>query len=174
MWGHFWIGAADCYGGEIEREEKMTATSLYETDFYGWTQQQAQRIRAGATHLLDFDNILEEIEAMGRSDKRSLRSRLTILLMHLIKWQYQPEYRSRSWRLTIIHQRQEIDILLLDSPSLKSLLDTTMVIAWQNALKDAEAETGIDKSCFPQECPWAFEILIAEDFWPDMPEDDEK
>jgi len=145
----------------------MTTTSLYETDFYGWTQQQAHLIRAGEISVLDFENILEEIEAMGRSDKRRLRSRLTVLLMHLLKWQYQPEHRSKSWRLTSIHQRRALDDLLQDSPSLQALLDTTIAIAWKNALKDVEIETGLDVRHIPQECPWNFTQLMADDFWPE-------
>jgi len=151
----------------------MAATSLYETDFYSWTRQQADLIRTGTRASLDFDNILEEIEAMGRAEKRSLRSRLSVLLMHLIKWQFQPERRSRSWELTIVNQRMDIADLLQDSPGLKNMLNEMLVSAWNNAMRRAEAETGIDKSCFPQECPWAFEALMAEDFWPEMPEDDE-
>jgi len=147
----------------------MTTTSLYEKDFYGWTQQQVQYIRSGTTDLLDFDNILEEIEAMGRSDKRNLRNRLTVLLMHLIKWQYQPEHRSRSWRLTIIHQRRALNILLQDSPSLKTMLESTIAVAWSDAMKDAEIETAIEQRNFPQECPWIFDQFMAEDFWPDKP-----
>jgi len=138
-----------------------TATAqLYETDFYGWLQHQANT-------GLDFDNLLEEIEAMGRAERRGLRSRLAVLLMHLIKWQYQPELRGRSWKTTITHQRTAIQSLLEDSPSLRSTLQDRIDHAWRDALRDAEAETGLGRDTFPQACPWAFDAFMDYDFWPD-------
>jgi len=113
------------------------------------------------------DNILEEIEAMGRSEKRNLVSRLSVLLAHLIKWRYQPEKRGKSWRLTIAHQRIAINKLLKESPGLKSMLGEKTAEAWQDAVREAEIETGISRKKFPKECPWTFEEFMDEGFWPD-------
>jgi len=145
----------------------MATESLYETDFYSWTQEQARLLRVGNMSMLDMDNILEEIEAMGRSEKRNLVSRLSLLLAHLIKWQYQPEKKGKSWRLTIAHQRIAINDLLKDSPGLKSMLGEKTTDAWRNAVREAEAETGISRKRFPKECPWSFEEFMDEAFWPD-------
>jgi len=98
-----------------------TATR-YETDFCGWIDDQAQLLRSGKFAQLDIDNLVEEIETMGRSEKRSLESHLAVLLMHLLKWQYQPDYRSRSWMLTIQEQRIQVRNIIRDSRSLKHTL----------------------------------------------------
>jgi len=145
----------------------MTTKTLYETDFYSWTQEQARLLRIGNMSMLDMDNMLEEIEAMGRAEKRSLVSRLSVLLAYLIKWRYQPDRKGRSWRLTIAHQRIAINKLLKESPSLKSMLGEKTAEAWQDAVKEAEIETGISRKRFPQACPWTFEALMDEEFWPD-------
>jgi len=141
--------------------------SVYDVDFYGWIRQQSELIRANDVSALDFDNLLEELETMGRAEKRSLKSRLVILLAHLLKWQYQPERRSKSWALTIKNQRLDIREILEDSPSLKSLLEATIARAWQKALLMAEDETGLDAARFPAQCPWRFEAFMADDFWPE-------
>jgi len=144
-----------------------TATTLYDTDFYGWIQNQAEILRARKFSKLDIDNLLEEIETMGRSEKRSLTSALTVLLMHLLKWQYQPLLRSRSWTLSIKNQRREVLKIVKDSPSLKAFLATAIESAWEDALSDAETETGIEQSRFPPQCPWSFDTFMSNDFWPD-------
>lgn len=98
----------------------MTITA-YETDFYQWTQQQAALMRQGEFNRVDLDieNIAEEIESMGRRDRYALRSYLHSILMHLLKWQPQPERRGTSWRLSIKNGRHQVDILMEDSPSLQ-------------------------------------------------------
>jgi len=144
-----------------------TSSPLHTTDFFGWTQQQAHLIRSGQVTQLDLNNLLEEIESMGRSEQRALESRLEVLLMHLLKWQYQPALQSRSWASTIKIQRFEIKAHLDDNPSLKHTLDETVAKAWQGALIRAEHETGLDMSAFPTQCPWAFEQTMDADFWPE-------
>jgi len=144
----------------------VTTPSLYESDFYGWVQAQAHTLRTRNVDELDFDNLLEEIEAMGRGEKRSLKSRLALILVHLLKWQYQPHYRSKSWRLTIQNQREEVWEILEDSPSLKAMLDVSMDRAWKKARREAELETGLDASIFPAQCPWQFEQVMDNGFWP--------
>jgi len=143
------------------------AGRLYDRDFYAWIQQQASMLRAGNLDNLDMDNLIEEIESMGRSEKRELRSRLTVLLMHLLKWAYQPLRRGASWQSTIWEQRERIDLLLQDSPSLGSVAPTMYADAYELAVLKAAKETGMIASVFPSECPWTFNQAMDDDFWPD-------
>ena len=142
---------------------------LYNTDFYSWTQTQAQLIREGRLAELDLENILEEIESMGRSDYRALQSRLSVLLMHLLKWHYQPEKREtgHSWEKTIKEQRKQIHRLIQDCPGLKSKLDDILPVAYKRAVEDAQEETGLPETLFPTNCPWPYKQAINRDFWPD-------
>jgi len=145
-----------------------TATAqLYDTDFYGWIQNQAGVLRAGNFASLDLENLIEEIEDMGKRQKQELLSRLTVLLAHLLKWQYQPTLQSKSWVATIKVQRLEIKEHIDDNPSLKYLLDETVAKAWRRALIMAESETGRLASTFPTLCPWSYEQAIDPNFWPE-------
>jgi len=143
-------------------------TSLYESDFYGWTLQQAEALRSRNMSELDFENLLEEMEAMGRSEKRGLKNRLVILLIHILKWQYQPERQGNSWKLTIRNQREEVLELLEENPSLKPRIDSVLESAWKKALRETEKETKMDRSSFPAQCPWSFDEVMDDDFWPDL------
>jgi len=145
-----------------------TASALYESDFYGWTQRQADAIRSGRLVELDLGNLLEEIETMGRSERRSLESSLSVLLMHLLKWSYQPDYRSRSWTLTIQEQRIQARRIVKSSSSLKHRMEETIAGAWEEARVKAEKETGINQATFPGACPWSWEHVIDDAFWPDV------
>jgi len=140
--------------------------SLYEQDFHAWTMQQAELLRARKLDCADIDNIAEEIESMGRSEKRELTSRLTVLLAHLLKWQLQPAFRGNSWRLTIKVQRRAVTRHLRDNPSLKSQLDQTVSDAYGDARIEAERETGLAAETFPDACPFTFDQAISDDFWP--------
>jgi len=142
---------------------------LYETDFYGWIQQQAGVLKAGSFASLDLDNLIEEIESMGKSHQRALESRLEILLMHLLKWQYQPERRTPSWTHTIREQRRRIAGHLKKNPSLAPRIPEALEEAYDYAAPSACAETGMRAATFPAECPWSFEQIMDEDFWPDAP-----
>jgi hypothetical protein len=135
----------------------------YETDFYSWTQQQAQLLRNQQFGQIDYNNLAEEIEDMGRSEKRELGSRLEILITHLLKWQFQPNLRSRSWKLTIKEQRLRLEKLLKENPSLKSSIEDLKESTYPLAVISAEKETGL--SSFPETCPYNLtEILFAEFF----------
>ena len=149
------------------QDTSITAPSLYETDFYAWANQQAALLRAGRLGEADIANIAEEIESMGRSEKRELVSRLTVLLMHLLKWQFQPSSRGRSWRLTIEGQRLDLESHLSENPSLKSQLDECMPRAYHRARIEAARETDFETSAFPKTCPWAYAHIIDDDFWPE-------
>jgi len=140
---------------------------LYETDFYGWIQQQAGVLRAGSFASLDMDNLIEEIESMGKSHKRALESRLEVLLIHLLKWQYQPRRRTPSWERTIKEQRNRLADHLLENPSLKPKVTEAQTKAYRYAIPAASEETGLDETTFPAHCPWTFEQVMDNDFWPE-------
>ena len=143
------------------------SNSLYESDFYAWANQQAALLRAGRLAEAEIENIAEEIESMGRSEKREFVSRLTILLQHLLKWQFQPGRRSVSWRLSIENTRLQLEDHLKDNPSLKSQLDEVMRSAYRRALNEAVAETGFARTTCPADCPYTYEQAMHTDFWPE-------
>jgi len=145
-----------------------TATAtLYETDFYGWTKSQVDALKAGNLQALDVDNLIEEVESMGKSEKRELESRLEVLLMHLLKWQFQPAMKGPSWLFTIDEQRARIARHLRENPSLKSRIDDILEDSYGFAIRLAVKETGLTKSTFPAQCPWTFQQVIDANFWPE-------
>jgi len=147
--------------------DMSTATArLYETDFYGWIQNQANAMRSGNFERLDLHNLIGEIEDMGESQQRALESRLEVLLAHLLKWQFQPRLQGPSWVFTIKEQRRRIAKLLKKNPSLSSTLTEVLADAYESAVPLACAETGLDESVFPTQCPWTFEAVMDADFWP--------
>lgn len=139
----------------------------YDRDLYTWSQVQAALLRERKFDQIDLEHIAEEIEDMGKSEQRALESYLEALLMHLLKWVYQPSIRGRSWRLTIVEQRKRLHKHLRDNPGLKSRLDASMADAYDFARFGAEKETGLPLSAFPEQCPWAYEVFSDPDFWPD-------
>ncbi len=144
----------------------MGNASAYESDFHAWAMEQSRLLRAGRLSEADVGNIAEEIESMGRSEKRELINRLAVLLTHLLKWQVQPALRGNSWRLTIREQRRKIARHLEDNPSLRAGLDGTISAAYGDALLGAQRETGLAESAFPASCPYAVEQVVGADFLP--------
>ncbi len=144
----------------------MKNTELYEEDFYAWANQQAELLRAGKISEADIEHIAEEIESMGKGEKRELASRLNVLLLHLLKWQYQPGRRGASWQATIRVQRRDLAVHMKDNRSLKAVLSEAIEQAYGNAIIEAGAETGLLESTFPATCPWSMEQLMDLDFWP--------
>lgn len=141
----------------------MTATTLHEQDFYAWTQQQIALLQSGKWADCDIKHIIEEIASMGASERRELINRLAVLLAHLLKWQYQPSFRERSWQLTIKEQRRQLQRLLKDNPSLQAKLPEFIEDAYQDAILLAAKETGYDENTFPSVCPYnEDEVLNAE------------
>ncbi len=140
--------------------------SDYDIDLSQWAEQQAALLRRRAAGELvneaefDWENIAEEIEAVGGNTRRELRNRLTMLLQHLLKWHYQPEHRSRSWRSTIRTQRQEIEDLLADNPSLRARLPELFEAAWPRARTDAMEETGLLD--LPRVSPFTVEQVLGD------------
>jgi hypothetical protein len=140
--------------------------TLYEDDVIAWSEQQAALLRAGQWSQLDIDNIAEEIEDVGKSEKRELRHRFSILVEHLIKWKWQPSHRGSSWLTTIRVQRVDLQKLLRKAPSLRATMDTELADAvWRDAVvlavKEAECEN------LPETSPWTLDLVLAEDFFPD-------
>jgi hypothetical protein len=139
---------------------------LYEQDFFTWTQTTAALIRAGKWHDLDPEALAEEVESLGKSAWRELGSRLDVLVMHLLKWCYQPTEHSRSWRSTIRTQRRELRRLLEQNPSLRPLVASVIADGYPDARLEASEETGVPLARFPEYCPWTPEQVLDADFWP--------
>ena len=135
-------------------------------DFYAWTQQQADLLRSRQFNKIDLEHLIEEVESMGNSELRELESRLTVLLMHLLKWQYQANFQTRSWILTIKEQRRRIVKRLQQSTSLKNKLAEIINDAYELARGDAADEMGIPESYFPVTCPWTYTQIVDMEFWP--------
>lgn len=140
---------------------------LYERDFYSWSLDQADKLRAGRYHELDREHLAEEIESLGRAQYWELVSRLRVLLAHLLKWQYQPALRCRSWEITLIEQRDSIADLLQDNPGLKPRLDEALFKGYRKARLLAERETGLPTERFPADCPYAPEQIFDPDWLPE-------
>ena len=145
----------------------MTTTLTHDSDFYAWALHNAQLLREGAFNQLDAEQIAEELESMSASERRELLNRLQVLILHLLKFQYQPERRGKSWLLTINHQRTAIERLLEQSPSLRRVLDAdALVKVYGKALRDAVIETDLDRHLFPVDCPYRLEQILDEDWFP--------
>ncbi len=142
-------------------------SETYQLDFYGWAMEQAQLLRAGRLAAADIENIAEEIESMGRGERRELVNRLTILLAHLLKWHFQPGFRSASWNSSIREQRIRLRSLLKDNPSLKAKLDEAYAEAYELAVIAAARETGLPESGFPASAPYGFDQAADAGFWPE-------
>jgi hypothetical protein len=142
-------------------------SETYERDFYAWANEQAALLRAGRLSEADIAHIAEEIESMGKTEKRELVSRLAVLLLHLLKWQFQPERRGASWTASIKVQRNRLADHLDDNPSLKAILPQSISRAYEDAVLEAEAETRLPGSTFPPVCPWSFAQIMDPAFWPE-------
>jgi hypothetical protein len=141
--------------------------TLYNRDFHQWTQVMADAIRSGNWADLDIENLAEELESLGRQQRQELRNRLGILLGHLLKWQLQPQHRSKSWRLTLREQRLQIRFLLKDNPSLKPYLADAIEEGYALALLLVAKETPLEIEDLPDVCPYSLEEAIDDTFFPD-------
>ena len=148
--------------------QMLQAPALYDTDIVAWAQEQAGLLRAGCLAEIDIEHIAEEIEDVGKSEQRELASRLSVLLAHLLKWQYQPERRGNSWRRTIRAQRRSLAVRLKRTPSLKAILRDPdwLEEIWQDAISAATAETGLDT--FPESCPWDVPQVLDAEWMPGL------
>ncbi len=142
----------------------MNVKALYEQDFHSWIQHHITLLKESKFSDLDIDNLIEELEGMGKRDKRELVSRFIILMAHLLKWQYQTEMRSNSWRFSIIEQRKKIEYLLKNEPSLKSYIAEAIAKAYPDAIDLAAEETELPLSLFPTTCPYTEQQLLTKFF----------
>ena len=139
---------------------------LYEHDYYGWTNTQVQALRDREISRLDWENLAEEVEDLGKAERHRLESHLESLLMHLLKWEYQLQRRSRSWSNSIREHRFRIQRVLRDNPSLKASLPEVFADSYEAARFAAENETGQDLSALPESCPWSLDDALRSDFYP--------
>jgi hypothetical protein len=144
-----------------------TAKDLYDRDFFEWTVRNAELLRAGRLQEADLEHIAEEIEDMGKSERRELRSRLRVLLSHLLKWKLQPGGRGRSWKATIDVQRDDLAYLLQQMPSLRRYLRGQLTEIYPVAIKGAIADTDLPDEVFPATCPFSLEQILEAEFFPD-------
>jgi hypothetical protein len=152
----------------------MTArpnASLYDRDFFAWTQDQAAALRRSEKHLsgrgLDIEHLAEEIEDMGNRERRELRSRIGVVLVHLLKWQFQSDRRSGSWRATLREQREQIQGIIGDSPSLAKPTIEVVDHAYAIARLNAADETGMSLATSPERCPYTLEQVLDDEFLPE-------
>ncbi len=150
-------------------------SQLHEQDFYAWTQQQVHLLKDDKLNDLDVAALIEELESMGAREKRELLSRLEVLLMHLLKWQYQPERQGKSWEFTIQEQRSRIHDHLSENPSLTNpeTLELGLIKAYAYAVRKAVYETGFKASHFPKECPYSLKKILDMDFYPNEDNDED-
>jgi hypothetical protein len=146
---------------------KPASASLYDEDFAVWTAETARLLRAGRFDEVDIEHVAEEIEDMGKRDKRELHSRLTVLILHLLKWKWQPEKKSASWGSTIVTQRAELRRLFDQSPSLKAKVRDAVEAVYSDAMDGATAETGLPARTFPRKCPFTPDQILDRDFLPE-------
>jgi|SRR5919202_3155687 hypothetical protein len=151
-----------------------TTSTLYEKDFYAWTQEQAKLLLEGVWEHLDVANLVEEIESLGKQQRQELRNRLGVLLGHLLKWEFQPSKRSKSGFVTMREQRREIGYLLKESPSLKPYLPEALQIAYQSGIDLVVRETPLFDRDLPSECPYTPEQVLDGAFFPGQPDEPDR
>jgi hypothetical protein len=146
-----------------------SAATPYDKDVILWSEQQARLLRAGRFSMLDIEHLADEIEDVGKSEKREFASRMAVLLAHLLKWSRQPKMRTRSWRSTIVVQRKRIALAIKATPSLKAVMRDPLwqEDIWLDALAQAQKETGLAEDELPDACPWSMEQAVDQDFWPE-------
>ncbi|OYU91634.1 MAG: hypothetical protein CFE29_01775 [Bradyrhizobiaceae bacterium PARB1] len=139
-------------------------TSLYEDDFYGWIGRQVALVKAGRNDEVDLENIAEELDDLGKSIYRELENRVAGLVQHVLKWEYQPDRRARSWEATIREQRKRIAKLLNESPSLKPKLDEALREGYDYGRNRASGDTDLPIEIFPEQRPYSWEDLMEKEF----------
>lgn len=142
-------------------------SALYDTDFFAWTQEQMRLLQQHQYEYLDVEHLIEELDSLGKQQRRELRHRLGILLGHLLQWQYQPQHRSNSWEATIREQRRRLSEHLDDNPSLQSYLPEAFQRAYADAMDLAVRETNLPYSTFPSECRYSLTQVLDSAFFPE-------
>lgn len=151
----------------MNKFSKLNHLTPYETDYAQWSVEQARLLREGRLDLLDRDNLAEEIEDLGKKEKREIESRLVQLLLHLLKWQLQPEKRKGGWEASIRVHRTDLREILSENPSLRNYPNDRLTRAYTKARLAAEKETGIAYEAFPDDCPYTVEQVFDDAFLPD-------
>jgi hypothetical protein len=146
---------------------QISTKTLYEQDFNLWLEETVNLLKTRQLSLIDYESLIEEIESMGISHKNALESNLMQILMHLLKWQYQKEKRTNSWRYTIIEHRDRLERAFRDSPSLKRYFDDVLENCYQKARRFASEETGLDIKTFPVDLPFRKEQILNPDYLPE-------
>jgi hypothetical protein len=136
----------------------------YDRDFYSWLMEQARHLRAGRWHALDRENLSEEIESLGREQFNKLESALRVLMLHMLKWDHQPDRRDRSWRASISEQRLRLGDLLADNPGLQPRIQEAITRAYRMARLRAVKETDLDERHFPETCPYSWDDIVSREF----------
>ena len=161
------MGGAGLLGRrEMAEPARKPETSLHEADFFAWAQEQGRLLKARSTAGLDWDNLAEEIETLGRSERNEIRSRLVILLQHLLKWQFQPSRREPGWLASVIEARERIEETLTENPSLRGFPETILQKQYRIARLRAADEAGLAVESFPEQCPYALTDVLDDDFVP--------
>lgn len=149
------------------------ASTLYQQDFSSWAQQTAQLLRERKFDQIDLETLAQEVEDLGKTERRAISSYLTVLLTHLLKWKYQPSGRQYSvegepkgsWAGSITYSRLEIQKILEENPSLQDYPATVLAKSYQDAVKVVVRETGLKE--FPQDCPFRIEQALNDIWWPE-------
>jgi Domain of unknown function DUF29 len=141
--------------------------TLYDVDFHLWLESNIKLIKEGKLYQLDLENLLEELESMGKNNKNALKSNLAILLMHLLKYKYQKDKITNSWKFTIREHRYRLQDSLTDSPSLRGYFNEVFTQCYQRSRQLAADETGLSLNTFPLECPFTQLQVLDEDFLPE-------
>lgn len=149
---------------DISLAPEPTTGTAYERDFYTWSQEQARLVREGRFESLDRENVAEEIESLGREQFNKLESTLRVLLLHMLKWDHQPERRSRSWALSVETQRIELQDVMGDNPGLRPRIPEAIARGYRKARLEAARETDLDKKVFPETCPYSFDDIVNRPF----------
>jgi hypothetical protein len=139
---------------------------LYDRDYYAWLMDQATHVRARRFDKLDYEHLAEELEDMGRSERRAVESHLKNLLLHLLKCSLQPKRRSLSWLDSIANARDAITDLLHESPSLRPALPEMLSRQYPRARRSAALQSDIAETDFPDACPFSLDEILDQAFFP--------
>ncbi len=151
----------------MKAELQTDQPNLYETDYLVWVEKTTEQLKQRDFAAVDWESLIEEIEAMGRSERRSLENNFVVILLHLLKWQYQPDRRSGSWKGSITEHRRRVRKALKESPSLKSYLDDILAECYADAARIASDETGLSTKALPIDCPYPWAQILDADFLPE-------
>jgi hypothetical protein len=144
--------------------DALERSAAYDRDFYTWSQEQGRLVREGRWAKVDRENVAEEIESLRREQFNKLESAIRVILIHMLKWDHQPERRSRSWALSLKVMRIDLEDVLSDNPGLKPRIGEAIQRAYRKATVEAARETGLEETKFPTTCPYSFDDITSRAF----------